>query len=78
MDPKPKMFGYAHWRARRSFLFAVNALCFVVIFYALFKGLDTRTSETAVSMAFTTIIASVGSYVFGATWEDIRNGPRKD
>lgn len=69
-----KPFGYAHWRARRFYLFWITAFCQAVILYCLFAGLDTRSAETAVSMAFTLQIAMVGCYVFGATWEDVKRG----
>lgn len=59
------------WKLRRRFLFAVSAFCAWVIGYVLYRGLDTGPADTAVTMAFLTLIGNVGSYVFGATWQDV-------
>lgn len=73
------MYGYPHWRIRRNFMFVVTGFCMLVIAGALLTGQDTRVAETAVTMAFVTILGNVGSYVFGATWEDInRDRAKKD
>lgn len=63
--------GQSSWRIRRRFMFAVTAFCMWVIAYVLWKGLTTGPADTAVTMAFLTLIGIVGSYVFGATWEDV-------
>lgn len=60
-----------HWRKRRRFLFATIAFCMAVIVYILWQEMDTKPAETAVMFSFLTIIGSVGSYVFGAAWEDV-------
>lgn len=59
------------WRKRRLIMIAVLIFCFLCIGYILIRGVDTVTAQTTVSMSFMTIISIVGSYVFGATWEDI-------
>ena len=59
------------WKIRRRFMFAVAAFCMWTIAYILWKGLATGPADTAVTMAFLTLIGIVGSYVFGATWEDV-------
>jgi len=41
-----------------------------VIAYVLGSGLDTAPADTAMTMAFLTLLGIVGSYVFGATWDD--------
>lgn len=58
------------WALRRLFMFAISAFCVGVITFSLWKGLDTKVAETAVTMSFVTLISVVGSYVFGATWDD--------
>ena len=63
--------GQSSWRIRRRFMFAVTAFCMWAIAYVLWKGLTTGPADTAVTMAFLTLIGIVGSYVFGATWEDV-------
>lgn len=62
---------YGNWMIRRRFMFAVSAFCAWAIVYVLVTGKDTRSAETAVEMAFWTLLGITGSYVFGATWEDI-------
>lgn len=59
------------WRYRRFFLFAVSAFCMWVVGYILMKDLSSGPADTAMTMAFLTLISNVGSYVFGATWEDL-------
>jgi hypothetical protein len=49
----------------------VSLYCMVVIAYCIYRGDDTRVAETAVEMSFIALISIVGSYVFGATWQDI-------
>lgn len=60
------------WKIRRRTMFAALAFSMLVVGYVLFTGMETAAAETAVAMAFSTIIATVGSYVFGATWDDKR------
>lgn len=69
--------GQSSWRIRRRFMFAVTAFCMWVIAYVLWRGLTTGPADTAVTMAFLTLIGIVGSYVFGATWEDVSLGKAK-
>lgn len=59
------------WQIRRRFMFAVSAFCMGTIAYVLWKDLTSAPAETAVNMAFVTLLGIVGSYVFGATWEDV-------
>ncbi|UYA99028.1 hypothetical protein P9A54_gp43 [Xanthomonas phage vB_Xar_IVIA-DoCa10] len=59
------------WRVRRRFMFAVSAFCMWVIGYVLYRDLGSSPADTAITMAFLTLISIVGSYVFGATWEDV-------
>lgn len=58
------------WAVRRLFMFIISAFCVGVVSFALYRGLDTKVAETAVTMSFVTLISVVGSYVFGATWDD--------
>lgn len=59
------------WRVRRRFMFAVAAFCMWTIGYILYKDRTSGPADTAITMAFLTLISIVGSYVFGATWEDV-------
>jgi len=42
----------------------------------MFKGLDTRLYETIVSSSFALAGAILGSYIFGAVYEDTKKPPR--
>lgn len=58
------------WRNRRRVIWATLAFCGAVIGYALVWSSDGAVAETAISMAFMTGGAVVGSYCFGAAWEN--------
>lgn len=68
---KPSSHEQFSWTLRRRFMFAVSAFCMLVVGYILVMRLDTGPADTAMTMAFFTLIGIVGSYVFGATWEDV-------
>lgn len=59
-----------NWALRRGFMFIVSAFCAGVISYILWSGVDTAPADTAMSMSFVVLLGNVGSYVFGATWDD--------
>lgn len=63
--------GVGSWRTRRLFMFAVTAFSMGTIAYILYRDMDSRVADTAVTMAFFTLISTVGSYVFGAAWQDV-------
>ena len=58
------------WKIRRRFMFIIIAFCMWTIGYVLRNDLTSRVAETAVEMAFLTIFMTMGSYVFGAVWQD--------
>lgn len=66
-----------NWILRRRFMFAISVFCAAVIAYVLWTELDTEAAQTAVNMAFVVLLGNVGSYVFGACWDD-RNHYSKD
>lgn len=51
-------------------MFTVISFCIFCISYTLYKELDSRTTESIVEFSFLTIITTMGSYVFGAVWQD--------
>ena len=71
MADKQRNPGQSSWKIRRRFMFAISLFCCAVVGYVLYRGLDTKPADTAMTMAFLTLISILGSYVFGATWEDI-------
>jgi hypothetical protein len=60
-----------NWHTRRRFMFAVSAFCIWVVTYILLRDKDTEAAKTAVEMSFWTLLGITGSYVFGATWDDL-------
>jgi len=59
-----------HWRIRRSIIFSTLIFCAGCIVYVMIDGQDTRVDETIAMSAFALMGAVIGSYVFGAVWED--------
>lgn len=51
-------------------MYLVALFCVAVICYVLGKQLESEVAETAVMFSFLTLIGIVGSYVFGAAWDD--------
>ncbi len=51
-------------------MYVISVFCMGVITYVLMVNLDTKPAETAVMFGFLTLIGIVGSYVFGAVWDD--------
>jgi hypothetical protein len=69
------------WGVRRIIIITTLALCaFVVLRFTLFRADDTEVNSTLVMGAFTLAGAVIGSYVFGAVWDDIevRKERRRD
>lgn len=64
--------GVGSWKMRRRFMWIISGFCMWTITYILLKNLDTRVAETAVMSSFLCLGGIVGSYVFGAAWQDIR------
>ena len=58
------------WKIRRIFMFAVTGFCMASILLALLVKPDTGVAGTVVSFAFGTITGTLGTYVFGAVWDD--------
>lgn len=58
------------WRIRRIFLFIVCFFCMWTIGYVLVNKLTTGPADSAVTMSFITLMSALGSYVFGAVWDD--------
>lgn len=58
------------WKRRRRFMVAVIGFCMGCVAYVLGMNMDSESAQTAVSMSFVVIGSTIGSYVFGATWDD--------
>jgi len=60
-----------NWTMRRRWLFVVMVFCMAIITYCVGWADDSEVAETAVSMGFLTLGASISTYVFGSAWEFI-------
>ena len=60
------------WRVRRRIIHITLVLCALQIGYLTIWGKDTRLAETLALGAYTLAGAVIGSYVFGAVWEDVK------
>jgi hypothetical protein len=52
-------------------LWLATLFCMGVIGYVLYTGMVGSVAETAVTMSFIAIMSMVGTYVFGAAWQDV-------
>jgi Na+/melibiose symporter-like transporter len=59
------------WTKRRLFMVATVLFCMGCIVYVMINDRKGGVSEMIVVSAFTTIATTMGSYVFGATWEHV-------
>jgi len=60
------------WRIRRRIINTTLVLCALEIFYLTIWGADTRLAETLATGAFLLAGSVIGSYVFGAAYEDVK------
>lgn len=58
------------WKNRRRAAWANMTFSAAVISYILWNGEDTQVHEVAMTMAFWNLMGTIGSYVFGAAWEN--------
>ncbi len=58
------------WERRRLVVFATLILCAFVIVYLTLWGADTRLNEGLAMGAYALAAMVIGSYVFGAAWDD--------
>lgn len=71
-EQKPAGFPYS-WTKRRRFMYLVAAFCALVIGYVLWNDMTSSVAETAVAFSFICLGGIVGSYVFGAAWQDVNH-----
>lgn len=62
----------ATWRIRRRIINTTLALCALEIFYLTLWGEDTKLAETLATGTFLLAGSVIGSYVFGAAYEDVK------
>ena len=59
------------WRNRRRAMWSALVFCMASIAYVLVMRLESSVAETTVTMSFLSIMSIIGSYVFGAAWQDV-------
>lgn len=60
------------WTNRRRVIFGTLLYCAAAIAYLIFRGEDTRLHQDIASGLILLAASVVGSYVFGAVWDDSR------
>jgi hypothetical protein len=73
MTEPPNTHDLGSWHVRRMFMFATIAFCMGCVTYVMINDRKGGVNEMIVVMAFGTIATTMGSYVFNATWENIRS-----
>lgn len=58
------------WVWRRSVVLATLFFCGITVGYIVWSGPDDRVRETAIMALSTLAGATIGSYLFGAAWDD--------
>ena len=69
-DPINKLLLSDNWPKRRRLMYVVLLWAIVASSYILYLGRDLELDRTAFVMLISLIISIVGSYVFGAVWDD--------
>lgn len=63
------------WRIRRAIIIGTIVWCVAMVTYLAVWGRDINLSETTVNGCLLLMASVIGSYVFGAVWDD-RNRDR--
>ena len=61
------------WQNRRRMLWAGVLFCKLVIAYVIVTGATSSVAESAVMFSFVSLTSMIGSYVFGAAWQDVNH-----
>lgn len=67
------------WKNRRRVIWLTLIFCAGCVGYVLWDGSETVSAQTAVMCSFGLAATVIGSYVFGAAWDDKNHmGTNKD
>ena len=58
------------WKIRRRIIYFTLLFCGLGIVYLIFNGDDTALNGTIANGLFLLAGSVIGSYIFGATWDD--------
>ena len=73
----PTKAGDDSWTIRRRLLFLTSFFYMLVVGYCVVRGTDNELFRTTVTFCIIALTGNVGTYVFGASWEDltmVKNG----
>jgi hypothetical protein len=65
---------FRSWRIRRRVIVATLTFCAAGVAYLIAAGDDTRLHESIANGLILLAGSTVGSYVFGAAWDDANAG----
>lgn len=71
MDPITPPYS---WKFRRTFMFAVSGFAAALMMVALLVKPDAAISSNIIIGGFALLGSIVGTYVFGAVWDDKNRG----
>ena len=60
----------SNWKIRRSIILGTLIFCAAIIIKIIWSGADTPTAQVALYGSFGLAGTVIGSYVFGAVWDD--------
>lgn len=58
------------WKIRRSIILITLLFCATIIIKIIWSGADTTTAQVALYGSFGLAGTVIGSYIFGAVWDD--------
>lgn len=58
------------WKIRRSIILITLLFCAAIIIKIIWSGADTTTAQVALYGSFGLAGTVIGSYIFGAVWDD--------
>lgn len=64
------MAGKPSWTIRRRIIYSTLLFCAGVAMYATHQNTGSPTEGTAIMAAFGLAATVIGSYIFGAVWDD--------
>lgn len=70
VEVKDRNEGKPCWRVRRRIIIGILLFCGLTVGYMVLKGEDTELNRTIASSLILLAGSTVGSYVFGAVWDD--------
>lgn len=67
---EPDVYGRPPWKVRRRIVHGTLIFLALVIAWLVVRGEDSELNQTIATSSFLFAAAVIGSYVFGAIWDD--------